>query len=102
MVGKTQEARSRHTLGAGSSHGEAKVSKLLGKDDMTAYLRVALQPTRRAQQAYAAMAAEDTGDYGQLKVRCFRCHQKGHFANKCPTQSVLCCLLYILTYNILY
>ena len=22
------------------------------------------------------------------QVRCFRCHQKGHFANKCPTQSV--------------
>ena len=22
------------------------------------------------------------------QVRCFCCHQKGHFANKCPTQSV--------------
>ena len=87
VVGRTQEARSGHTLGAGSSHGdkEAKVSKLSHEDDIEAYLttfermmvaygvpkdrwvfRVAPQLTGKAQQAYTAMAAEDTGDYDQL------------------------------------
>ena len=30
--------------------------------------RVASQLTRKAEQAYAAMAAKDTGDYDQLKA----------------------------------
>ena len=93
VVGTTQEVRSGHTLGAGSSHGdnEAKVSKLPDEDDIEAYLttfermmvayrvpkdpwvfRVAPQLTGKAQQAYAAMAAEDTGDYDQLKAAIFQ------------------------------
>ena len=93
VVGRTQEVRSGHSLGAGSSHGdkEAKVSKLSDKDDIEAYLttfermmvaygvpkdrwvfRVAPQLTGKAQQAYAAMAAEDTGDYDQLKAAIFQ------------------------------
>ena len=93
VVGRTQEARSGHTSGAGSSHGdkEAKVSKLSDEDDIEAYLttfermmvvygvpkdqwvfRAALQLTGKAQQAYAAMAAEDTGDYNQLKAAIFQ------------------------------
>ena len=92
VAGRTQEARSGHKLGAGSSHGdkEAKVSKLSDEDDIEAYLttfermmvaygvpkdrwvfRVAPQLTGKAQQAYAAMAAEDTGDYDQLKAAIF-------------------------------
>ena len=93
VVGRTQEARSGHTLGAGSSRRDkvAKVSKLSDEDDIEAYLttferimvaygvpkdlwvfRVAPQLTRKAQQAYAAMAAEDTGNYDQLKVAIFQ------------------------------
>ena len=93
VVSRTQEARSGHTLGAGSSRGdkEAKVSKLSDEDDIEAYLttfvrmmvaykvpkdrwvfRVAPQLTGKAQQAYAAMAAEDTGNYNQLKVANFQ------------------------------
>ena len=89
VVGRTQEA----TSGAGSSRGdkEAKVSKLPDEDDIEAYLttfermmvaygvpkdrwvfRVAPQLTGKAQQAYAAMAAEDTGDYDQLKAAIFQ------------------------------
>ena len=34
--------------------------------------RVAPQLTGKAQQAYAAMAAEDTGNYNQLKVANFQ------------------------------
>ena len=93
VVGRTQEARSGHSLGAGSSHGdkEVKVSKLSEEDDIEAYLttfermmvaygvpkdrwvfRVAPQLTGKAQQAYAAMAAENTGDYDQLKAAIFQ------------------------------
>ena len=93
VVGTTQEVRSGHTLGVGSSHGdnEAKVSKLPDEDDIEANLttfermmvayrvpkdpwvfRVAPQLTGKAQQAYAAMAAEDTGDYDQLKAAIFQ------------------------------
>ena len=93
VVGRTQDARSGHTLGVGSSRGdkEAKVSKLSDEDDIEAYLttfermmvaygvpkdrwvfRVAPQLTGKAQQAYAAMAAEDTGDYDQLKAAIFQ------------------------------
>ena len=93
VVGRTQEARGGHSLGAGSSHGdkEAKVSKLSDEDDIEAYLttfermmvaygvpkdrwvfKVAPQLTGKAQQAYAAMAAEDTGDYDQLKAAIFQ------------------------------
>ena len=89
VVGRTHEA----TSGAGSSRGdkEAKVSKLSDEDDIEVYLttfermmvaygvpkdrwvfREAPQLTRKVQQAYAAMAAEDTGDYGQLKVAIFQ------------------------------
>ena len=32
--------------------------------------------------------ASNTGQGDREQVRCFRCHQKGHFANKCPTQQV--------------
>ena len=93
VVGRTQEARSGHSSGAWSSHGdkEAKVSKLSDEDDIEAYLttfermmvvygvpkdqwvfRAAPQLTGKAQQAYAAMAAEDTGDYDQLKAAIFQ------------------------------
>ena len=89
VVGRPHEAAS----GAGSSRGdkEAKVSKLSDEDDIEAYLttfermmmaygvpkdrwvfRVAPQLTGKAQQAYAAMAAEDTGDYDQLKAAIFQ------------------------------
>ena len=89
VVGRPHEA----TSGAGSSRGdkEAKVSKLSDEDDIEAYLttfermmmaygvpkdrwvfRVAPQLTGKAQQAYAAMAAEDTGDYDQLKAAIFQ------------------------------
>ena len=93
VVEKTQEASGGPTSGAGSSHGEkeAKVSKLSEEDDIEAYLttfermmvafgvarerwvfKVAPQLTGKAQQAYAAMAAEDTGDYDQLKAAIFQ------------------------------
>ena len=93
VVSRSQEATSGHTSGVGSSHGdkEAKISKLSDEDNIEAYLttfermmvayrvpkdrwvfRVAPQLTGKAQQAYAAMAAEDTGDYDQLKAAIFQ------------------------------
>ena len=93
VVERTQEASGGPTSGAGSSRGEkeAKVSKLSEDDDIEAYLttfermmtaygvpkdrwvfRVAPQLTGKAQQAYAAMAAENTGDYDQLKAAIFQ------------------------------
>ena len=93
VVERTQEASGGPTSGAGSSRGEkeAKVSKLSEDDDIEAYLttfermmvafgvakerwvfKVAPQLTGKAQQAYAAMAAENTGDYDQLKAAIFQ------------------------------
>ena len=36
----------------------------------------------------AVPGTSNTGQGDREQVRCFRCHQKGHFADKCPTQSV--------------
>ena len=49
VVGRTQAARSGHTLGAGCSHGdkETKVSKLSDEDDIEGYLTTFGRRSRR-------------------------------------------------------
>ena len=51
--------------------------------------RDCLQQGARDVQAKGEPGTSNTGQGDREQVRCFRCHQKGHFANKCPTQHVL-------------
>ena len=50
--------------------------------------RNCLQKGTRDIQMRVEPGTSDKKQGDREQVRCFRCHQKGHFANKCPTQSV--------------
>ena len=51
--------------------------------------RNCLRKGMRDIQTKVEPETSDTRQGDREQVCCFRCHQKGHFVNKCPTQSVL-------------
>eukprot|EP00731_Ephydatia_muelleri_P036433 Em0254g5a len=92
LVGESRQVEETRTnVSQGSKEGEAKLVKSTVQDDIESYLitfervmrayevkenrwavKLAPQLTGKAQQAYAAMRAEDAGTYQLLKVAILR------------------------------
>ena len=52
--------------------------------------RDCLQKGARDVQTKVEPGTNDTSQGDRGGVRCYHCHQKGHFANKCSTQPIFC------------